>query len=144
MLLIGYGNPGRGDDGLGQALAARIEAACLPGVQVLADYQLTVDHAPPVAAADRVVFADALMKSDAPFEFDPVTARDTGDLTSHSLRPGAVLSLAETLFGATPRAWVLGITGTGFGEVKEGLSPDALGNLDRAEGFIRKWIVNTA
>ena len=34
MLLIGYGNAGRGDDGLGPAFAERIEAAGLPGVDV--------------------------------------------------------------------------------------------------------------
>ncbi len=31
ILLIGYGNPGRGDDGLGPLLAARIEALAIPG-----------------------------------------------------------------------------------------------------------------
>lgn len=44
ILLIGYGNPGRGDDGLGPALAAAIEAMELPGVTVEADYQLMVDQ----------------------------------------------------------------------------------------------------
>ena len=45
ILLLGYGNPGRCDDGLGPAFAARIEARGLPGLDVFTDYQLTVDHA---------------------------------------------------------------------------------------------------
>ena len=49
-LLIGYGNPGRGDDGLGPAFARRIAARGLPGVTVEIDYQLTVDHALMIAA----------------------------------------------------------------------------------------------
>ena len=73
MYLIGYGNPGRCDDGLGPAFAARIAARDLPGVTVSTDYQLTVDHALEIAQADRVVFADALMRSDAPFRFGPVS-----------------------------------------------------------------------
>ena len=34
MLLLGYGNPGRLDDGLGPALAAQVERLALPGVTV--------------------------------------------------------------------------------------------------------------
>ena len=41
-LVIGFGNPGRLDDGLGPALAARFEAKGLDDVVVDADYQLTV------------------------------------------------------------------------------------------------------
>ena len=32
MQLIGYGNPGRCDDGLGPAFAARVAAQNLPGI----------------------------------------------------------------------------------------------------------------
>ena len=55
MLLIGYGNPGRGDDGLGPELARRVAQRRLPGLTVEIDYQLTVDHALQVAGVDAVV-----------------------------------------------------------------------------------------
>ena len=42
ILVIGYGNPGRRDDGLGPALAARLEALALPGVTVESDFQLAI------------------------------------------------------------------------------------------------------
>ena len=45
MLLIGYGNPGRRDDGLGPALAGAIAAADLPGVEVESGYQLLPEDA---------------------------------------------------------------------------------------------------
>ena len=61
ILLIGYGNPGRSDDGLGPALAAQIAALGLAGVTVDIDYQLTVDHAALIATQDVVVFADAMI-----------------------------------------------------------------------------------
>ena len=137
--LIGYGNPGRGDDGLGPALAAQM--ADVAGVLVSHDYQLTVDHALLIADADQVVFADALMHSDAPFEFSKVTPSTSHDVTSHSLSPQAVLALCNTLYGRAPQAYVLGITGHEFGEVKEGLSFQAVRNLDLAEAFLRDWLV---
>ena len=43
ILLLGYGNPGRLDDGLGAAFCGEIEKMDLPGVNIEADYQLTVE-----------------------------------------------------------------------------------------------------
>ncbi len=136
--LIGYGNPGRGDDGLGPALAARLMD--VPDVQVSSDYQLTVDHALLISAADQVIFADAQIRSDAPFDFTVVTASTSHDVTSHSLSPQAVLALCQTLYGRAPKAFVLGVTGYEFGEVKEGLSLRAQTNLTLAETFLRDWL----
>lgn len=139
MLLIGYGNAGRQDDGLGPAFAARIEAAGLDGLKVDIDYQLTVDHAPMVAGTELVVFADALMGGDEPFTFTPLAPGDVQNLASHALTPAAVLTLASTLFGKVPEAHVLGIAGVEFGQVQEGLSAFAKGNLELAESFFLDW-----
>jgi hydrogenase maturation protease len=59
VLLLGYGNPGRLDDGLGSELAARVQALGLPGVTVDSDYQLCLEDAEAVSRHDVVVFADA-------------------------------------------------------------------------------------
>ena len=45
ILVIGYGNPGRLDDGLGPAVASAMEEFNLPGVSVDSNYQLTVEDA---------------------------------------------------------------------------------------------------
>jgi len=140
MLLIGYGNSGRCDDGLGPAFADRIDAMRLPGLDIDIDYQLTVDHALAVAEAERVVFADALMGSDSPYEFGPIHPGAAGSLASHSLTPATVLELARTLYGKQPEAFVLGIAGVEFGEVKEGLSAEAIRNLDLATAFFLDWL----
>ncbi len=139
VLLIGYGNPGRGDDGLGPALAARIEAMGLAGVTVDIDYQLTVDHAALIAGQDVVVFADAMMGLDGPFQLTPVQGTAEG-LGSHQVSPQAALALAGMLFGRAPPGWVLAIGGQDFGEVKEGLSPQAETNLGLAEACLVAWI----
>lgn len=138
MLLIGYGNSGRGDDGLGPAFADRIESAGLPGLSVDIDYQLTVDHALAVAEADKVVFVDASMEAEGAYDFGEVRA-GAGTLTSHSLTPATVLALAKTLYDREPEAYLLGIAGREFGEVKEGLSETARRNLDLAEAFFLQW-----
>ena len=139
MHLIGYGNPGRCDDGLGPAFAERLAARDLPGIQVSSDYQLTVDHALWIAGAKRVVFVDALMGADEPFRFLPIGPSMTRDLSSHSLDPSSVLALAATLYDAEPEAYVLAISGEAFGEVNEGLSALAEHNLRLAEAFFLDW-----
>lgn len=139
LLLIGYGNAGRCDDGLGPAFAERLTTAKLEKCYIDIDYQLTVEHALLVADADTVVFVDAVIKSPHPFTFEPVKADSSADLASHSLLPEAVLMLAEMLYGKSPQAFILGITGENFGEVAEGLSETALSNLDLAERFFLNW-----
>ena len=73
-LLIGYGNLGRGDDGLGPAFTDLIERRNLPFLDIDTDYQLTVDHALAVADSEMVIFADALIDADGPFTFTKTEA----------------------------------------------------------------------
>lgn len=140
ILLIGYGNPGRGDDGLGPALAASIEELSLAEVTVEIDYQLTVDHAALIAAHDVVVFADAMMGLADPFRLTEIGTEQPEALGSHQVTPEAALALAKLLFGLRPTAWMLAIAGEQFDEVKEGLSPRAQDNLGQALAFVQGWL----
>jgi len=143
VLLIGYGNPGRGDDGLGPAFSEAMSARGLAGLDVDTDYQLVAEHALTVTEYDLVVFADAMMDADQPFRFDRIAPVNPASLGSHSLRPETVLALADTLYGGAPEAWVLGIAGHEFGEVREGLSERAEGNLEAAKAFFLSWYRET-
>jgi len=140
VLLIGYGNPGRGDDGLGPALAAAIEQLELPGVTVEIDYQLTVDHAPLIAAHDLVVFADAAIGLSEPFSLTEIQGELPRTLGSHQVSPEAAMHLAKLLYAKAPPGWTLAIAGIEFGEVKEGLSLFAQENLVQAARFLESWI----
>ena len=137
VLVIGFGNPGRLDDGLGPALARRIEALGLPGVTVDADYQLTVEDAADVAKHETVVFADADVNGPEPFSMRRIHPGITRvSFSSHSVAPEAVLSLARELFKAEPQGYVLGIRGYAFDEFGERLSEKAKANLAAAATFL--------
>lgn len=135
-LVLGFGNPGRLDDGLGPTFAARLEALGLPGVTVASDYQLSVEDASLVAEHDAVVFVDAHVSCPAPFVLERLEPRPGASFSSHSVRPDAVLGLAHTLFGAHAAGYVLGIRGYEFNEFGERLSAPAQANLDEAFGFL--------
>lgn len=143
ILIIGYGNPGRQDDGLGPAFAERVQALSLPGVTVEADYQLAVEHAAELARHDAVLFADASSDAEEPFSLHAVKAERNGvGFTSHSLSVPTLLGLADALFGVRPRAFQLAIRGFAFDGFGEGLSPRAAANLDAAVEQIASQLRN--
>ncbi|HID75992.1 MAG TPA: hydrogenase maturation protease [Planctomycetaceae bacterium] len=136
-LLIGFGNPGRYDDGLGPALAEIALGWKLPSLTVLSNYQLAVEDAAAVAEHTRVLFADASRAGPEPFCIQPLKPRaEWASFSTHALRPEAVLALAHELFGAQVPAWLIAIRGYRFDPFGEGLSPQASENLRAAAAHL--------
>lgn len=111
-LVIGYGNPLRGDDGLGWH-AAQLLAETLPpeAATVLTCHQLAPELAEPIARASLVVFVDARV-GDEPGRIvvEPVTAGGIGGWSfSHHLTPAALLQLAEQLYDRRPPAHAVSV-----------------------------------
>jgi hydrogenase maturation protease len=140
ILLIGYGNPGRLDDGLGPALAEAVDKLAIPGVTVDADYQLTPEDAAEIARHDVVIFADADVGGPEPFSFRRIEPAPAVGFSSHSVQPSAVLGLARELFGARSRGYLLGIRGYAFNEFGESLSDQAQLNLAAALRFLTRTL----
>lgn len=144
ILLYGFGNPARGDDGLGPALAAAIEELGISNLTVDANYQLTVEDAAEIAGYDAVVFADAATQGPTPFWFSRIDDTSIGSSigwTSHSVSPVQVVALARGMFASKVAAYTLGIRGYEFGELDEALSSQAIDNLTEAVTFARKALV---
>jgi len=140
ILVIGYGIPARADEGLGPALAERLEALGIPGLTVESDYQLSIEHAAMAAEHDIVVFADADRSAPAPFYLKPVEEEPPGRFTSHSVAPGGILRIARSCFGAAPAGYLLGMRGEVFEPFTEGLSPAAREGLEAALECLTRFI----
>jgi len=136
VLLIGYGNPGRLDDGLGPALAEELSRNCDIDVDIDSDYQLTVEDALAVSQHKVVIFADAAVKGSEPFYFKRLLPENNISFTSHSISPSALIGLAEDLFHTKADAYLLGIRGYCFNEYEEKISEKAIKNLSIAVKFI--------
>jgi len=133
-LVIGYGNPGRGDDGLGPRLVELLEERARPGAcgaDLVVAFQLAPEHAVDVAGHAWVVFADAAVDGPGPFGVRRVTPSAGAAFSTHVVEPAAVLALAEAGFGSRAGAWLLSVRGHRFG-AGEGLSRRAAANLDAA------------
>jgi hydrogenase maturation protease len=140
ILLIGFGNPARADDGLGPALAEEIESKNIPDVTVETDYQLTIEDSTQVAKHDIVIFADASVNCAEPFTFQAVKEKKTNSFSGHSVEPAEVMALAENLFKSKAKGYVLGIRGYEFEQFEEKLTKKAKINLQKAAEFLETML----
>jgi hydrogenase maturation protease len=136
VLLIGYGNPVREDDGLGPAAAELIEKLDIKGVSVDSNYQLMVEDAASAARHDVVVFVDAATRGKDPVVFYELEPKRRESFSSHSVDPEAILGLVRDLFKAETRGFMLGIRGYSFDMFKEEMTAGASKNLEAAIRFI--------
>lgn len=139
ILVLGYGNPGRQDDGLGPAVAEAVEAWALPNVTTETPYQLNIEDAAALAEHDMVLFVDASVDAPEPYALERIEPAAEIAFTSHSVSPGAVLALCVDHFHARPVAYVLAVRGYAF-EFEEGLTPKARENLARALACVQSLI----
>jgi hydrogenase maturation protease len=135
VLILGYGNPGRQDDGLGPAAVAEIESMGLPNLTTFDNYQLNIEDAMDVASHDIVWFIDAAKTGQSPYSVRAVSPSSTIEFTSHIVRPEAILAIARQCYGGSPQAFLLAIRGYEF-EFIEALTPGAKDNLHAALGML--------
>ena len=143
VLVYGYGNPGRQDDGLGVALAGELEAWAqagkVPGLAFDSNYQLNAEDALAVAGSRAVVFIDAAPEGPEPFEFRRLQSKAEIAFSTHAMSPESVLALAAELYGAQPPAWLLAIRGYAW-ELNAPPTVGAQANLAAAQKFLQAWI----
>jgi len=135
-LLIGIGNSGRADDGLGWAFLDEVEKTLPKNYDLEYRYQLQVEDAELISHYNTVFFIDAHKKKLVNgYLIEKCLAVETHHFTTHELPPETVLYLTNQMYKKYPKAFVLGITGVAF-ELKIGLSAEAKKNLSQAvKGF---------
>lgn len=120
VLVLGYGNPGRGDDALGPVFVTELERRGAartdwPQLELVMDVQLQLEHTLELAQRELVLFADAvtgLEHACALWSVMPV--RDTS-YTSHELSPAALLhAYVQALKTPPPPCYVLGLRAERF------------------------------
>lgn len=138
FLVLGIGNPSRGDDALGPTFVELATAIAGEDVELLTDFQLQIEHALDLEGRRAVLFVDASTIAKAPFELVRIAPRDDRSHTTHAMTPEAVLGTYERVVGEPPEAWLLAIRGEHF-ELGEPLSGAARANLDAALAFFAHY-----
>jgi hydrogenase maturation protease len=125
ILVMGYGNTLRGDDGVGQHIARRLEVSLYSEtVDVLACHQLTPELVEPVSRAELVIFIDAAENGQpGQIRTTEVQPQHVTDAFTHNVTPATLLAAAFDLYGVHPRGLLITITGVQFNYC-EMLSPE--------------------
>lgn len=141
-VVFAVGNRSRGDDALGPLLAERLENLEAPGVSVVCDYQLQVEHALEMAGAERVLFVDAALGLAADTELRALAPEPGRATFSHALAPAALLAVYRQIHDCPPPpAWVLAAAGESFA-LGEGLSARAAASADHAWALLQRLLVD--
>ncbi len=139
-LIVGYGNPLRGDDGVGQAVArAFAEESAIDGVDAVACHQLTPELAERFAAAARVVLIDAAVGHEAGdvsvIPLQPAPAPSSR--LDHHVDPRELLRMAQRLYGRSPEAYLVTVAASSL-ELGEGLSAPVAAALPEVIATVRR------
>lgn len=135
VLVYGYGNPGRSDDGLGVRLAERIGKCGFSYVSTDANYQLNAEDALEISKRDVVIFTDASKEDIDSFRMTSVSPSSQIAFTTHAMSAGSVLALSDELYGRMPDTYMLEIKGYVW-DMGESLSEKAEKNLESSFQFL--------
>lgn len=145
VLVYGYGNPGRQDDGLGCILSEMIENWAekenVSGITCDSNYQLNIEDAHNLTEYDIVIFVDASKEDIDSFLLDRVEPSYEVEFSMHSVSPGYILYLSENIYGKVPITGLLHIRGFEW-EFKEGLTEQANINLNLAFVYLKHLLTN--
>jgi hydrogenase maturation protease len=145
ILIYGYGNPGRQDDGLGYAMVRKLEGWTsengFSGIEFDSNYQLNIEDAEAISAKDLVIFVDASAEEIEDYILTDVTGETDVSFTTHAASPGYIVKLCSELFSKTPPVKLLHIKGYEW-EFREGLSDQAENNLHKAFIFMKEYLLN--
>ena len=140
-LIIGYGNPLRGDDRLGWQVATELTKCVDALISVVAVQQLTPELAEPVSDADLIIFIDACCDGE-PGSWRCESIRqgsDTSLADAHCFTPASLLGYASAIFNANPAALLISAAVGSF-DYSEALSPSVAAVVPQIVRFICKTL----
>jgi len=145
ILLYGYGNPGRQDDGLGNAFIDRIEDWInenkLDNIELDSNYQLNIEDAEAISDKDLAIFIDASVEELTDFCVTRVTEESEVTYTTHAASPGYIVDLCQQIYSKVPPTYLIHIKGYEWA-FKEGLTEQAIENLEKALEYMKPLLLD--
>lgn len=141
-IILGIGNNGRQDDGLGWSFLDILDEQHL-NIDLEYRYQLQIEDAELISNYDKVIFVDATKeyKIDG-FYLSPCHPSEEYSFSTHALKPETILYLSNKLYDHHPQASIFGIQGYDW-ELKIGLSERGNINLIKASKYFKdKVLIN--
>jgi hydrogenase maturation protease len=140
ILIVGYGNRLRSDDGLGVRAAEELsKSGPAAGTEILVRHQLTPELAETISHVELVLFLDA-SRVGKPGEIrcTQVNLQPPEFLLAHQLTPETLLSLCCELYGRCPQAFKISLCGECF-DLGDNLSAKAAAALPHLVEFVKNF-----
>lgn len=141
ILIIAYGNPMRCDDGLAWRVAEELgQLNVSSDVEIMTRQELTPELALPVSQAATVLFIDAAQIG-VPGEIasGPLKPQPLSAVFTHEFSPGAILSVAQELYGRCAEAFMITLCGECFDQ-GETLSKKVEEGLPRVVALVSEFV----
>ncbi len=144
ILIYGYGNPGRQDDGLGIVFSEAMEKWAgknkFDHISCDTNYQLNIEDAELISNFDLVLFADASQEDLEDYSITSVECSSSRiEFSMHAVSPAFVLDLCNKIYNKSPETYLLHLKGYEWDFI-EGLSPKAQNNFNKAFLEIKKAV----
>lgn len=140
ILIYGYGNPGRQDDGLGNYFVEKVKAWAeengLKNFSFDSNYQLNIEDAAEISDKDIVIFIDASIENIDTFLLEEITPDAKVEFSMHAVSASYVVHLCNDIYDKTPKSFLLHIKGYDWAFM-EGMSAKALMNLEKAFDYMK-------
>lgn len=145
VLIIGYGNPLRGDDGAGwQAAGILKERIRDERVQVVRSHQLMPEMAEAISRARKVIFIDADCDNrGGEIVFKRVVPEHRSEVCSHRLTPGVLLGAAGRLYGGCAEGMLVTMGAGSFeygSELSEAVRTALPSLVERVQEMCGEWL----
>ncbi len=115
LTVFAWGNTARGDDAIGPLLAERLRAMEAPGLAVIEDHQLNIEHVTDLSANGTALFIDASIDIDEGFRLERIGPSKDGNFSTHAISPQALLNVYQkAMREAPPDAWLLHVAAREF------------------------------
>ncbi len=140
LIVFAWGNESRGDDGIGPFLARRLLELERPGLVVIEDHQLNIEHVTDFDGDTPLLFIDASVSIDAGIMLEAIEASGDGNFSTHAISPQALLNVyRETSSSDVPPAYLLHVAGKSFG-LGESLGDTGRIAAESAWDFLKKLL----
>ncbi len=144
LTVFAWGNTARGDDAIGPILAERLRAMEVPGLRVIEDHQLNIEHVTDMTSDSATLFIDASLEIEEGFRLERIGPSKDGNFSTHAISPQALLNVYEqTMKKPAPDAWLLHVAARDFG-LGEELGEVATRAIDEADRFLNSLFTDTS
>lgn len=141
-LVFTWGNPSRGDDAIGPEIYRLLSVKIHDEADILTDFQLQIEHAQDLLQRQQVIFVDANMTCNEPYEYTPIEPDQDISYTTHAMSPAALLAVFQSAYDSPlPEAYLLSIRGYEF-NLGNPISDKAGMNMQQAIDYLESVIMS--